>query len=295
MVAVSECPICSGNIFEPHMICTDHTVSHETFQLVRCAACNFIVTSPRPDDEQLARYYLSKDYVSHSKNAKGFFHNLYQVARYFTLNWKTDLVSANTRSITNPSVLDYGCGTGAFMDRCKKKGFSVTGIEPSEIARQNAYEEVKFEIYPNVNAIGNTFDSITLWHVLEHIPDLNEVIPQLKNKLSKNGMMFIAVPNHHSKDALHYKQAWAGFDVPRHLWHFSDTTMKRLLTKHGLFVRQILPMKLDAFYVSMLSEKYNSGRQGLAPIIKGFLQGLRSNASAKSNNQYSSLIYIAHK
>jgi hypothetical protein len=168
-------------------------------------------------------------------------------------------------------------------------------VEPSDIARHNAEILTGKKIFKTIDNIDQTFDVITLWHVLEHIPNINETISQLKTKLSQNGTMFIAVPNHKSNDAKRYKEAWAGYDVPRHLWHFSIPNMTQILNMHQLAVKQILPMKLDAFYVSMLSEKYLTGTIGPLQILTGFTAGLKSNIKAKSNNQYSSLIYVVRK
>jgi SAM-dependent methyltransferase len=295
MQAVSQCPVCSGQAFERFLTCTDHTVSHETFDLIRCIACNFVITSPRPPEHQLGTYYVSEDYHSHSRNSKGIFHNLYRLVRLFTLSWKVNIIKTNTPNQTSATILDFGCGTGEFLLECKKSGYNIQGVETSEIARQNAQEEVRKNISSTLQTINNSFDIITLWHVLEHLPDLNETITQLKTRLKENGTMFIAVPNHLSKDAIRYKQNWAGYDVPRHLWHFSESTLKELALKHGLAVEKIIPMKLDAFYVSMLSEKYLTGRQNTTTFIKGFLQGLKSNLSAWRSNQYSSLIFIIRK
>jgi 2-polyprenyl-3-methyl-5-hydroxy-6-metoxy-1,4-benzoquinol methylase len=296
MYTISRCPICEGQTFIPKFTCKDWTVSHETFALISCASCNLQITNPRPDDDQLGKYYLSTDYISHSNQSKSFTDKLYKLARYFTLKWKLSLVKEFS---TNPkekiNLLDYGCGTGDFLKACYDDGLKLSGVEPSDIARTKAISQVGQKIYYDLSEV-TSYNIITLWHVLEHIPDLTQTLECIINKLEKNGTIIIAVPNHLSFDAHHYKNHWAGYDVPRHLWHFSQQNMKELLIKNNLTLVKIYPMKLDSFYVSMLSEKYLQGKSfSLASIFKAFIIGLRSNYSAKKQNQYSSLIYIARK
>jgi 2-polyprenyl-3-methyl-5-hydroxy-6-metoxy-1,4-benzoquinol methylase len=192
------------------------------------------------------------------------------------------------------NILDFGCGTGMFLHRCKEEGHTIEGVEPSATARAHASALLGTSIHETIAQTDNTFDVITLWHVLEHIPDLNEQLNQLKTKLKENGTMFIAVPNHRSKDAAVYGSNWAAYDVPRHLWHFEKTTMIRLLNNHSLNLRQTIPMKLDAFYVSMLSEKYKAKKTGVLTFIKGMLRGFQSNYLG-NKNEYSSLIYVIRK
>jgi 2-polyprenyl-3-methyl-5-hydroxy-6-metoxy-1,4-benzoquinol methylase len=193
------------------------------------------------------------------------------------------------------SLLDFGCGTGNFLQRAHQSGLDVCGVEPSDLARQHAADLVAAPIYKNLDAVEKTFDVITLWHVLEHLPDLNQKLDQLRSRLTKNGTMFIAVPNHRSADALKYKEVWAGFDVPRHLWHFSQSSMQQLFRRHELKLEHVIPMKLDAYYVSLLSNKYLAKRNTIAGMFKALTDGLRSNLAAKKNNEYSSLIYVARK
>lgn len=133
------------------------------------------------------------------------------------------------------------------------------------------------------------FDVITLWHVLEHVHDLDKYIYRLKQLLKPNGVLVIAVPNFKSYDADHYKEFWAAYDVPRHLWHFSQTSIHRLFSTELMKVVKTLPMKFDAFYVSLLSEEYKTGKKN---FLKAFINGIKSNRAAKRTGEYSSLIYV---
>jgi predicted SAM-dependent methyltransferase len=128
-----------------------------------------------------------------------------------------------------------------------------------------------------------------MWHVLEHVPDLNNRIEEIKSLLKQSGVLLIAVPNSSALDALHYKQYWAAYDVPRHLYHFTPITMQKLFTKHGFVLAQTLPMHFDSFYVSLLSEKYMHGKSRVIPAV---INGVRSNLSAMNSGNYSSLIYV---
>jgi 2-polyprenyl-3-methyl-5-hydroxy-6-metoxy-1,4-benzoquinol methylase len=291
METVDNCPICSNRSLEPYLSCIDNTVSHETFQLKKCKGCSFIITSPRPAPSELGKYYISEDYISHSSKAKSILDYIYKISRLFTLRWKLRIIRQNLPSIKSPSLLDYGCGTGDFLKTCKENGFTIRGVEPSPIARTQAQETTLENIAEDLSQVTRQFNVITLWHVLEHVPNLNETIASLKSHLEKNGTIFIAVPNHLSRDAKKYKNDWAAYDVPRHLWHFNRDTMKLLLANHALHIHKIIPMKLDAFYVSMLSEKHTTRKNSIFTLLKGFLMGMKSNLLAK-NGDYSSLIYV---
>jgi SAM-dependent methyltransferase len=297
MHSITRCPICDGRNFEDVLTCTDKTVSHETFNIVGCQTCGLFFTSPRPDEHQIGKYYLSKEYISHAASTSSIFDFTYKLARRFTLGWKINLLKQNIQPVTNkpPTLLDVGCGTGEFLAKCKEKGFTIAGVEPSSAARTNAAKLTREEIFQTLDSADGPFEVITLWHVLEHVHDLNQYLKSLKSKLSKNGTMFIAVPNHESLDAKTYKQHWAGYDVPRHLWHFNRASMKALIDCHSLKLEKVIPMKLDAFYVSILSEKHMRKNSSPISIINGISKGLLSNLSAAKTNEYSSLIYILRK
>lgn len=290
MVEVAECPVCTSKDFAEHYTCQDTTVSHETFNIKICPNCTLAITSPRPEEKDLGKYYLSTDYISHSGKTSGLIGRAYNVARKFTLNWKYRLVAFHSKKGT---LLDYGCGTGEFLNTMQQRGWDVGGLEPSEIARNKAMQltgKIIAETHEQLPI--KRYNAITLWHVLEHVPDLNLVLQKLKNSLHHNGTIFIAVPNYQSPESLHYKNDWAGYDVPRHLWHFSKKSMELLLDQNNFKLHAVCPMLLDAYYISLLSEK-NRGNTGLRGIVRAIIQGMHSNAAAKKTSNHSSLIYIA--
>lgn len=295
MEHVITCPICQGSDLTAYLSCKDHTVSHETFTLRKCASCGLVLTTPRPTDSQLPKYYQSTAYISHSNKSSNLVDQVYKFTRTFTLKWKRNLITRHSL-ITPSSIMDYGCGTGAFLKECQAHGMQIAGVEPSHTARQQAQKETGKPIAQDLHSIHQEFDVITLWHVLEHVTNLNQTLTLLKASLHRNGTMFIAVPNLLSADAQSYKEFWAGYDVPRHLWHFSKDSMEKLLVNHGLKLIETLPMNLDAYYVSLLSEKYrNKDKGSLSGMVKAMLHGWQSNKKAKKTHEYSSLIYIVRK
>jgi SAM-dependent methyltransferase len=294
MQHLSACPICQGHDLKLYLSCQDHSVSHETFTLQKCGHCGFVMTNPRPMEYDLPRYYASETYISHSDRSTSLIDHIYRTSRRFTLKWKYNVV--HTHSTTKPTnILDFGCGTGAFLSECQKNSMQISGVEPSSIAREIAIRTTKARIWENLSDIQGNYHVITLWHVLEHVPALHETLDKIKNHLKPNGTMFIAVPNLKSLDAKRYLEYWAGYDVPRHLWHFSKDTMKKTLESHDLNLVTTIPMRLDSYYVSLLSEKYKNGDKGPMNMAKAVLQGWQSNKQARKTSQYSSLIYIVRK
>lgn len=267
-------------------------LTNESFAISRCNQCGFLFTNPRPDKNHLKNYYNSDQYISHSNKIRSVTDLIYNLVRKYTLFQKERLIRKYT---VHKSILDYGCGTGDFLNTCLKKGWDIYGFEPNDAAQEIASLKTGKEIYSSENDISqlSNLSIITLWHVFEHIPDLNLTLNALKKILAKKGKLVIAVPNHQAYDAILYKEYWAAYDLPRHLYHFNQQTMKKLMEKHQLRINKILPMRFDSYYVSLLSEKYKNGSQN---FVKSFITGYKSNVYAeKHNNNYSSLIYIISK
>ncbi|PKH49911.1 methyltransferase [Tenacibaculum sp. Bg11-29] len=269
----------------PHLNCIDHTVSNESYETMYNKEYDMLVTSPVPVN--LENYYLSEAYISHTDSKKTIFDRIYQLVKNYTLNQKLKLI--NSFNTEEKTILDVGAGTGDFLKICKKNNWVINGVEPSEKARNFSIEK-NIDLKSDIKEYeGKQFDIISLWHVLEHIPNLIEYINQLKKLLKPNGVLIIAVPNFKSYDAKHYKEFWAAYDVPRHLWHFSKNSIKKLFSSIEMKVEKTLPMKFDSFYVSLLSEKYKTNK---SRPLHAFITGLRSNIKAKRDGEYSSLIYI---
>lgn len=290
----TSCPICEGKEFDEKLNCVDYTVSQKTFNILQCESCGFQFTNPIPLETEIGKYYESEEYISHSNTSKGIINKLYQTVRNITLQQKLKLIN---RLVKGKQLLDIGCGTGEFLKICKDNGYDVKGIEPSVNAQKFAVENYKLDVYSEEKIkefTPNSFDLITMWHVLEHVYHLKERVEELKKLIVKNGVLIVAVPNHNSYDAEYYKEYWAAYDVPRHLYHFSPTDIKNLFEPNGFVLEEVLPMKFDSYYVSMLSEKYKRGKVNL---LKAFQVGLKSNlkASNAESPKYSSQIYILRK
>jgi len=292
MESLKSCPVCQAASFSPVLSCKDHFLSLEVFEIAQCSHCGLRFTNPRPFADELGKYYQSTEYISHSNSKKGLFNSIYQLVRSYTLSRKYKLISQHARGTR---ILDIGCATGEFLHFMKTKGWETRGIEPDEAARKQAVLNYQLEVdnEKHLQSLDSeSFDVITMWHVLEHVSDLQLRMKDLNRLLKPGGLLVIAVPNPDSGDAKTYGPFWAGYDVPRHLYHFTRESMSNLLGQHSFTLRKILPMKWDAFYVSLLSEKYRHGKMRWIP---GIWNGFCSNRAAAKNSQYSSLIYLCGK
>ncbi|MEK6152861.1 class I SAM-dependent methyltransferase [Flavobacteriaceae bacterium 3-367] len=263
----------------------DHSISGEGFELVHDTELDMLITKPQPSD--LKKYYESEAYISHTDANKSFVDRIYQQIKKRSLRKKVKLLDTYVQS--KKSLLDIGAGTGDFLLAAKRGNYEVSGVEPNQKAAQLAAAK-GLTLVPELRLLPKQeYELITLWHVLEHLPNLEEQIVQMKKVLAQNGTLIVAVPNFKSYDARYYKNFWAAYDVPRHLWHFSKTAIQKIFEEHGMQLVHTLPMRYDAFYVSLLSEKYKTGKQNL---LKAFWVGLRSNLSAWRSGEYSSHIYV---
>lgn len=293
MTVLNNCPCCGAAQFNEFIKCRDYTVSQEIFTIVNCLNCSFKFTNPRPADSELGRYYKSEDYISHSNTRKGIVSRLYHLVRTYTLKQKLALIS---KYVSRGTIIDFGCGTGMFLKTCKSAGWNTIGMEPDAGARRIA-SGMGITTLENIHLLEANIGqgkakAITLWHVLEHVNDLQQTLNFFSNTLDREGVLVIAVPNYTSYDALYYKECWAAYDVPRHLYHFEVGSISRLLEKSGFRLVESLPMKFDSFYVSMLSEKY---KRGSISYLRAFLVGLKSNLRARAAKDYSSVIYVFKK
>lgn len=290
---LTECPVCSASNLKNFKVIKDHSVSKESFNIMLCDNCNFQFTNPRPNEGEIAKYYKSDQYISHSDKANSPINFIYKLARTFALSSKKRLINSITKD-KKGRLLDYGCGTGYFLQIMENNGWKTYGIEPNSIAREIA--QTKSNVQENIEQLkikNKKFDVITLWHVLEHIHNINETIKILKTILKEKGKIVIAVPNIDSYEQNVFEEEWAAYDVPRHLYHFSQDTMNTLMLKHGLKIKKVYPMKLDSYYISLLSNKYKYNKN---KFINSFITGYKSNVYANKNkNNYSSLIYIIKK
>jgi ubiquinone/menaquinone biosynthesis C-methylase UbiE len=283
---INACPVCEHAEFESFIDLKDWMITKEEFTIVKCSSCGFHFTNPIPAESIIGNYYKSEEYVSHSSSNKGIINRVYSIVRNYTLKQKVKLLSNYTKG---NSLLDIGAGTGHFLNLAQTQGYEIQGLEPDEDARSFANQQfnLSLEKLDTLTSISSdSKDLITMWHVLEHVYHLKRDLSEIVRVLKTGGYLFIAVPNMDSWDAKFYKSYWAAYDVPRHLYHFQENTIKKLIETFGLVHRDTMPMKFDSYYVSMLSEKYKGGS-----MLKGILNGFISNAKSMKGG-YSSQIYV---
>lgn len=286
---LEACPSCGHPKLTNHLICADHSISGESFALVKCEKCTLVFTNPRPDQDGIAKYYESDAYISHANKSKSLVDLAYKSARYITLRKKHKLLSSIA---TGKRLLDYGCGTGHFLKFMSDKNWEIKGVEPNELARKQAVSKTNDQVHQSIDSIRLEFDIITAWHVIEHVHELEDTFKKLRKRLSEKGHLIIALPNFQSYDAEYYDDFWAGYDVPRHLYHFSQESFYTLALKRKLKIKEVIPMKFDSYYVSLLSENYKHGKSRYFSAIR---TGYQSNKKAKRTGEYSSLIYVMTK
>lgn len=264
----------------------DYSVSQEEFELWYNVAYDMLITHPQPSLENLSKYYENANYISHTDSKKTLFEKMYQFVKQIALKNKLKLINSLSKK---GKILDIGAGVGDFLATLQKDGWQTIGYEPSPNARTIAKQK-GISFVDSFSEIENhSLDVITMWHVLEHVPNLEEQILELKRMLKKDGTLIVAVPNYKSLDAQTYQDYWAAYDVPIHFWHFSKRSIELIFSEFNMELVNVLPMKFDSFYVSMLSEKYKNGKIN---YLKSISNGLKSNRYGNRENEYSSHIYI---
>ena len=288
-----KCPWCNSENNHQFLELKDYFLTQEQFEILECNECKLLFTSPCPTPDKIGSYYKSEDYLSHNEEKKGLFAKVYNKVKKINIKNKFKIVTNSQQpAASSQNLLDIGCGVGDFLLYAKEKGCKVTGIEPNEDARKIAEKKLDCKILSPEelqNIPENSFDIVTMWHVLEHVADLKTEIHHLQRILKKDGRLVLALPNYKSYDAEYYKDKWAAYDVPRHLSHFSQTSIKNIFKGTELQLIDIKPLKWDSFYISTLSEQYLNNKNS---FIKGILTGWKSNRKAKKTGEYSSLVYV---
>lgn len=286
------CPWCESDKTQIYLWTKDEFLTHEEFQIHECQKCGLLFTEPRPAKDKIGAYYKSEEYYSHQENKHGFIPKIYERIKTINLKHKYNLA---TKGLPVGKMLEIGCGVGDFLHTMEQHGWECMGVEPSEEAKEIARKRMKAELFSpdDINEMPDeSFDLITMWHVLEHVDDLKWQVEQLSRLIKKGGRIVIAVPNYKSLDAQYYKELWAAYDVPRHLNHFNSKTIANIFKTKGLELKKTDKLVWDAYYISYMSEQYKHHK---LPLLKGFYRGLLSNCKARSTGEWSSLVYVFEK
>ncbi|TAF56120.1 MAG: class I SAM-dependent methyltransferase [Sphingobacteriia bacterium] len=289
---LTACPVCSGTQIRYVLTGKDHSVSQQSFEVWECRNCTHRFTQNIPDPSAIGAYYQFEAYVSHTDSKKGLVNQLYHWVRRWTLQLKARQVIAWTQRKTG-KALDVGAGTGDFLATLRHKGWQVQGLEPDANARQLAQAKHGLTLESPERLFdlpAQSFDLISLWHVLEHVHQLADYTAAFERLLKPDGVLVLALPNYTSADARHYAHDWAAWDLPRHLHHFSPLSVQNALSRAGFRLQSTAPMWFDAFYVSLLSEQH---RHSKLALFLGFFRGMQSNLAAFFNRERcSSLVYV---
>lgn len=289
---ISFCPVCGEKRFKDVLRAVDHNYSGDKFKIVCCKNCGFKFTNPRPIEASISQYYKSENYISHTSSNKGIFNKAYLAVRNYQFRNKLKIINSLSTN-KNKNILDIGCGTGDFLSFCSENGWVSRGVEVDKEARSLANERNNTAVEKSIDFIiekKEKFDVITLWHVLEHIYDINQYLKKIKLLLKDGGHVILGLPNHKSYDSTHFKENWYAYDVPIHVSHFSRKDIQVLSGKHKLKYVKDLPLIFDAYYISLLSSK-KSGQNLLSALYIGWL----SNMKARKNKEFSSIMYILAK
>jgi len=289
MFESKTCPVCKTEQVHYIFEAKDYLVSGKNFSIYECNSCSFRFTNPFPLERDLKVYYDSPEYISHSTRIRRFSDRIYFIIRRKNTFDKIKLIGKYQKP---GQLLDVGSGVGFFLEMAAIKGWAVNGIEPNY--RPKVIQESQSNIIVLDSLFSNqlkpfSYDAITMWHVLEHIPELQKAFSRVKDLLKPNGTLFLALPNWKSWDAKFYGNEWAAFDVPRHLYHFSQDSVKVLAERNGMVLIKTVPIVWDAFYISLLSERIRASR---FPMLNALINGCVSNFNAFLYGNYSSLIYI---
>lgn len=272
--------------FKHFLSVQDYFLTQEKFNLYKDERTEVLKTIPQP--ENISSYYESENYLSHDDSQNSFFARCYQFAKSWNLKGKKSLIGSYAG---DGKILDIGAGVGDVVGVLKKSGYDVIGYEPNLKARTFASRK-GIELLDQTSSIQpGSISVISMYHVLEHVPNYENQIKDILRWLEEDGVLILALPNYNSFDAQWFKSQWAGYDVPRHLFHFNKNAVKNVFQDKFEIV-STQAMWFDSFYVSILSARYQKRKFAFA---YGILIGAISNLKAIFTKEPSSLVYVLKK
>jgi 2-polyprenyl-3-methyl-5-hydroxy-6-metoxy-1,4-benzoquinol methylase len=203
------------------------------FNIVQCLSCGLVYLNPRPDARSIGRYY-PEDYRCF-QSGKAIRRDLDKISPFIS--------SLCQLGVKPGRILDIGCGAGDFIVSAHQSGWQVAGVEPNEPARHRCNSRLGWEaVQPTLEEAAfpaQSFQVVTLWHVLEHTNSPKETLAEVHRILAPGGLVAIAVPNFDSIDRRIHGRGWFFLAAPRHLYHFTQDTLSQYLGRAGFKVVQV--------------------------------------------------------
>jgi len=273
-----NCPVCLHPVTRPALTGADifFETSTDAFNLSGCAACHSLFLDPLPTEEQVARFYPAQYWW---KSSAGLLRRLERIYRRAALRDHVAFIAraaTQARSDAEPiRILDVGCGSGTLLGRLKESGFDVLGVdfsaEASAIARTENNVEVIVGSLRDARFAAQSFDVVTLFHVMEHVLNPREVLAEVRRILRANGRLVVQVPNIESWQFRLFGAQWYGLDIPRHVIDYSADSLQKLLRESGFRVDRVRHFNLRDNAPAFASSVFRS----LDPVSRSVRQRQR--------------------
>jgi SAM-dependent methyltransferase len=228
------CPLCDGPRWSPLVEAPDTSWEDEGlwFAVVQCQDCGLCFTNPRPSARSIGQFYPHV-YRPHQYTPKR-----RQRVRSPRPGWRRP---RNERQVLDwhgqGRLLDFGCGSGSFLEQMHRHGWQVTGLDISSTTVSRIRSDLALPVLvgslPHPQLQAESFDVVTMWHSLEHVHRPRDVLIDAYRVLAPEGKLLVAVPNIDSLPFRWFGKHWFGLDLPRHLTHFTPWTLPLMLERAG--------------------------------------------------------------
>jgi len=266
------------------------------FSVVTCTECDLTYVTPRLDPEALIDNVYNEGYWS-SDAAKERGYTDYRSDEPLYLKTYRRRLKVVRRHFAKPGrVLDVGCAAGFFLSVMQESGWDVTGLEPSDAIRPHAQrligeDNVRAGLLGEVDLEPGSFDLVTMWDVIEHIPDPVAAVKEVGKLLAPGGKFLIETQNVDSHAARLLGKRWQHYKHAEHIYHFNEKTLGDILERAGFDVLENTPW-LGGKYVSLGFIAERAGR--LHPILSTLLSPLSLfRKSALYVNLFDEMIVVA--